>query len=730
LPGLEVTEEDLRVFFEETEEFLRMMEDDLVGLERGDQRADRLASIFRAAHTIKGSSATLGHRTMAELTHDMENVLDRLRKGQLQVNTAVVNHLFMALDLLRKLTCDLLDGRPESTDTSEVRRLLEEDLKGSAAAATTTTLSAASAPEGAASPNAVRAPAGFAAAGLAGFELTATEADALTSRLAGGAPLWRVQVDFDPQAAMLSVRAYQTYLCLEEHGALAATRPTLADIEQERAGACLTALLLSPDDPAALRTELERIGDIRLIRLEQVKAPDTVSAGEPAPAVTAVATASPTPGPAGVSLTPGPAGVSPVAEPAVGEGAAASGGIGSRGVVRTVRVSIELLDNLMNLVGELVIDRTRLTQGVGRLGQSGHQGADLTRELTEVTAHVGQTTTQLQEEIMRARMLPVDTLFRKFPRMVRDLAQRNGKSISLVVAGQDTELDRGVIEEIGDPIMHLLRNCVDHGIEPPAQREAAGKSAAGLVRLSASHQENHIVITVSDDGRGIDTEAIKAAAVRKGFLTAEAALRMSPKDAHNLIFLAGLTTAKRVSDVSGRGVGMDVVRRNIERLNGHIEIDTKLGHGTTITIRLPLTLAIIRALLVRTGGSVYAAPMASVVEALAITPAELRTVRGYEVIVNRGQVLPVHRLGGMLGEPAAADFPPFLVVVTTEGAKSGLLVDELLGDQEIVVKNLGQFLGTPPGLSGATILGAGEVALILDVQSLIGSVAPRKEKAA
>jgi two-component system chemotaxis sensor kinase CheA len=386
----------------------------------------------------------------------------------------------------------------------------------------------------------------------------------------------------------------------------------------------------------------------------------------------------------------------------------------------------------MNLVGELVIDRTRLTQIVGTL--EGHnQVGDVAQDLGRASAHIGRVTTELQERIMRARMLPVENLFKKFPRMMRDLSIKAGKEMDFVIRGEETELDRSVIEEIGDPLMHLLRNAVDHAIESPEERVRAGKSARGTVFLEASQQENQIVVVVRDDGRGIDPEKIRNHAIRKGILTAESAKRLSEAEVIDLIFGAGFSTAEKVSDISGRGVGMDVVRKNIEKLNGIIEIDTRVGQGAEFRIRLPLTLAIIRALLVEVDREVLAIPLSSVTETHRIPLAEIQTVNRREVITLRGKVHPLLRLVDLLGfsiEGKESQDYVLVVIVNLGGKQVGIAVDSLVGEQEVVIKSLGGFLGEIPGLSGATILGDGNVAIILDVPSLVKAWVPSAPKTA
>ncbi len=391
-----------------------------------------------------------------------------------------------------------------------------------------------------------------------------------------------------------------------------------------------------------------------------------------------------------------------------------------------VRIDVERLDALMNLVGELVIDRTRLARIANKVSQ--HSGdAAMAEELTETCRHLARISDDLQDEVMRSRMLPIESVFSKFPRLVRDLAQKVGKKIDFIVEGKDTELDRSVAEQIGDPIIHLLRNSIDHGIEPEEKRLAAGKSETGQVRLAARHEENQIVIDVEDDGRGIDAEVIKQKAVSKGIISAEAAARMGEREALDLIFAPGFSTAEQISDISGRGVGMDIVRTNVERLNGSITVETEVGQGTRFTVRLPLTLAIIRALLIDVAGQTFAIPLTSVVEALRIERDKLRSVNGHEAIELRGEVLPLMRLRDIFAEELAAGQQEnaeraqrqFVVAVRWGDRRGGLIVDALIGEQEIVIKPLGNLFRAAHGISGGAVLGDGQVAPILDIPALI-----------
>ncbi|MCS7002250.1 MAG: chemotaxis protein CheA, partial [Dehalococcoidia bacterium] len=388
---------------------------------------------------------------------------------------------------------------------------------------------------------------------------------------------------------------------------------------------------------------------------------------------------------------------------------------------KTIRFDVEKLDELMNLVGEMVIERTRLIQIASSIEDQFGESA-LVTDLREASVRIGRITEELQQKTMSARMLPIENVFSRFPRMVRDLAVKNNKAVDFIIQGQETELDRSVIEQIGDPLIHLLRNAVDHGLETPDQREAAGKPRTGTIRLAAylSESENMIVLEVEDDGRGIDAQKLRAKAVERGLLTREQADRLSDREAVELIFAAGLSTAEKVTDISGRGVGMDIVRANIEKLNGSIVIDTALGRGTKFTVRVPLTLAIIPVLLVLVGDIVVATPLVSVMETLRIRHDEIKTVRGQETVQLRNTVLPLVRLRHVFGMPPAEQSDRAFVVAVKWGERMvGLVVDNLVGNQEIVIKPLGRLFSGVDCLSGAMILGDGRVGLILDVPGLV-----------
>ncbi|MDQ2800867.1 MAG: chemotaxis protein CheA, partial [Armatimonadota bacterium] len=390
---------------------------------------------------------------------------------------------------------------------------------------------------------------------------------------------------------------------------------------------------------------------------------------------------------------------------------------------QTIRVEVSRLDSLLNLVGELVIERAQ----IHRIGEELHRRFPRDEEaaqLLETTHRIARVTAELQDQIMRARMLPIDGVFQRMPRMVRDLAQKTGKEIKFEMSGGETELDRTVLEVLSDPLIHLLRNSVDHGVEPPDARAEAGKPVIGLVTLSARHEENHIVIEIEDDGRGMDPQKLKESAVRKGLITEASAGAMSDRDAMGLIFASGFSTAATLSDISGRGVGMDIVKSNLEKVGGRILVDSVIGRGSRFTIHLPLTLAIVRAVLVEAGGGTYVLPLGNVVEMLRLGASEgetaRRTLGGQAVINLRGRTVPLANLAEMLCGSLEATHPEhisdeaYVVVVGAGDRQIGLCVEALVGEQEVVIKSVGALLGEVPGLSGATILGDGRVALIVD----------------
>ncbi len=492
-------------------------------------------------------------------------------------------------------------------------------------------------------------------------------------------PRYIVHLAIDAACPMPAVRVFQAYQAISRLGPLERTDPPQEHLAQfEGRSATVVLRLGHPEDVK------EALSGIDEIQLESVQAESVAS-----PAATA--------GQAGQA--------GPQAAEAEREAAA-----------QTVRVRVELLDHLMNLVGELVLDRTRIADLVSRLdGGKDQESEELRQELSRSSLHLGRVTLDLQETIMKARMLPIEHLFRRFPRLVRDLGAKSGKRVQLEIYGQDTELDRMVMDELGDPLTHILRNAVDHGIESPEKRLAAGKPEQGRIILRAATEEGYVVVDVADDGGGIDAEAVKRTAISRGVLTPEQAERLSMHEAQELLFAPGFSTSEEVTEISGRGVGLDAVRASLERLSGVVDLSTEPGQGTTFRLRIPLTLAIMRALMVRTGDAIYALPLGSVRQIVRLGKDNVQTAHGRPLLADRGKLIGLRSLAQIYDAPDSGE-DAFAVVVGAGDRQVALKVAALLGEQEIVLKSFGDFLGAVPGLTGATILGNGELALVADVR--------------
>lgn len=696
------TSEYIALFLEEAAEQINILEQDILLLEQSPSQ-EVLNEIFRAAHTLKGSSRAMGFTAMGELTHAMEDVFDALRKGELSVSTSMVNRLFDALDTLKAMRDQIAEKGTSDIACDELVQSLRDILGESPSDA----------------PTAVPAP----KQAEKSLTLQEHEREAALTALDNGLSVYHLTVRLAEDTLMKSVRALMVLQTIDANGgAVIASHPDEDALDNEQFDLSFE-LLVATDKPADyLRNLLLQISEIRDVEVAPWQESTTP---QPAQAKTTTEAAAPL-SEAFSAEEPMPQPTQPATHPAAnGEGEKTASRTSTAS--QTVRVDVARLDTLLNLVGELVIDRTRVAQ-LGREFEARFQHDELVDSLLETAGHIGRITDELQEHIMKARRLPIEHVFNRFPRMIRDLAQKFGKEVRLVMEGQETELDRSVIEIISDPLIHMLRNSVDHGIEPPDQRESLGKPRQGTIRLSARHEENHILIEIEDDGKGMDPAHLREAAVRKGILTREAAERLSDREALNLIFAPGFSTAKEVTEVSGRGVGMDIVRSNVQRVGGIVEVDSTPGKGTRFSIRLPLTLAIIRALLVRVAGQVYAIPLSSVLETLKIHPDMVQFVGRRPAIVLRGRTLPLVSLQAHFYKDdfdipsCRAEEPMYVVVVGFGERQIGLVVSHLIGEQEIVIKSLSRYLGEINGVSGATILGDGRVALILEVADLFDDV--------
>ncbi len=673
----DITAEDLKVFLEEAEEQLQLLDEDIIRLEKEEGNEALLQEIFRAAHTLKGSSAMLGHTRMSNLAHAMESVLDRVRKGTLLPGSGVVDALLHSLDGLRALNEELVSPDESEYDIASAVAELNAAMGGEGE-------SASVAGDG---------------GEMGPLALDDDGRERLQSAVAAGQTAYQVSVGFDKESTWTAVRCFQVVHELSQVGEVITSNPSPEDIEQEKVGFELRVVFSSFQGEEQVKGVMETVSDIQSLSV------DAYSSEQAAPEVQQVT------------------GTEETAELKAAEGAQAQAS--QAHTAQTVRIDVERLDSMMNMIGELVIATSRILQ-IGKTLE-GKYADDLVQELGRSSAHTTKVVNELQEDIMRIRMLPVATVFSGFPRMIRDLAQKSKKKVDFIVEGQETGIDRTVIEHIRDPLVHLLRNSVDHGIEPAEDRKAAGKPEMATLRLSACHEEGHIVLTVEDDGKGISAAVVKESAVKKGFVTAEDAARMSEDEAIGLIFASGLSTKEQATEVSGRGVGLDIVRKNVETLNGYVKVDTKVGKGTKFTVRLPLTLATVDSLLVMSSGALYAIPVVSVLETARLLPKEISTIGGREVIRLRGGVLPLLRLDRTLGMELPGgretDDSGRIPVVVVRGSDRlvALAVDELVEKQEIVVKSMGDQLGDVKGISGASILGDGRLALIIDAPTLVAT---------
>ena len=661
-----LSEEELKVFLAEADEQIELLDSDIITLEKEGANPDLLQEIFRAAHTLKGSSAMVGHQRMAELTHAMESLLDKLRNGELSVNTEIVDALLHSLDALKVLKNEIVSAEDSGLDITP----LVIELKAATGQS-----------------------AGPAKVAKKALTLGPDAREKLQEAVTKGQEAYNIKVALSQESEWAAVRCLQIVTELARIGEVIGSAPTAAEIEGEgEIGFDLEVVFVSPEDKDTIEGIITSIADI-------VSAEVTTYDAEKEAAAQGARTA----------------------EKKVTQEKKAAQAESSQSF-QTVRIDVQILDNLMNIVEELVIDRSRISR-IGKILGERYTNDEFISELGETSNHIIKIINELQESIMKVRMVPIATIFNRFPRMVRDLAQTQQKQLDFIVEGEETELDRSIIEQIRDPLIHLLRNAVDHGIEPSEKRKAAHKPEKATIRLAASHEQSHIVITLEDDGGGIDPEKVKNSAIKKGVIPAGAAEKLTEAEAIDLIFGAGMSTAEKATEVSGRGVGLDIVKTNVESLSGSVDLATRVGQGTKFTIRLPLTVAIIQGLMLTSDGVIYILPLTSVLETMIVTPAEIKTIGRKEVINRRGSIIPLLRLNTALGQETREietnGKGSLVVVVKADDKSAGLIVDGLMERQEIVVKSLGEYLGDIEGIAGATILGDGKVALILDVASLI-----------
>ena len=673
----------MSVFIDESKEHLQLMNDSLLKLEQEPEDIKIIDEVFRSAHTLKGMSATMGFTRIAELTHHMENVLDNIRTGKATVDTGLVDILFECLDTLNALVDEVIEGGQESTEVTELMEKLEGMTKGVSKEKTSKIPVKTQ--------EVKKEEALVSGDSKLSMNFNEYEKELIVAGHHKEMKTYLIEVKLDEGCLLKAARTYMVFRNLEEIGEIIKSNPSVQELEEEKFDNSFVVAFLSNRPVAEIQKEVQDISEVRNVTVEEyivtdipeIKTEEKVvekKAEVKTPAKTAAKTDKPTE------------------------------------VVKktaTVRVDTEKLDALLNLVAELVINKTRLAQ----IGSEYNL-----QELSETLSHVDRVTSDLQSVVTKARMVPIETVFSRFPRVVRDLAKDLGKDIELIVQGKETELDRTVIDEIGDPLIHLIRNSVDHGIEKPEIRKETGKSTTGTILLKAEHEGNSVVITIKDDGKGLNEELIVKKAIEKGLISDDEAEKMSKEEKVKLIFASGFSTAEKVTDVSGRGVGMDVVRTKIEALNGSIEVLTDAGLGTEIKIKLPLTLAIIEALMVKLEDEIFAIPLANIVETIDIGKEEIKVFQSENVVLLRGEIVPILNLSKLLdvdtNKPEIEDTNT-VVIVKVGSKKIGLVVDVLIGQQEIVIKSLGKLFTGTKGITGATVLGNGEVALILDVLTLV-----------
>lgn len=678
----------LDIFVEESREHLQNLNTSLLELEKDPNNPSVIHEIFRVAHTLKGMAGTMGFNHMATLTHDMEDVLDGLRNNRINVSSEVVDVLFQCLDALEGYVTEIVSSGQEGQEDNAgiikaLARLMNKDN--------------ASAQHKKEAPKADSRRDKTATDGLR-LKLNVYDRNVIEKAMESSMNVFQIYVELDQKCLLKAARAFIIFQILDHNAEIMKSEPSVEDIEDEKFDFSFTVLVITKHDEAFFQKELNSVAEVRKVEtlsithrhLENIQGDRQEEEAAPSDRDASAA------------------------DTASSLGGAQKGGNAKRLTNKTVRVDIDRLDVLMNLVSELIITKTRL-EDVGAGGK--------TNDYYQAVENLERITTNLHDAVMKVRMVPVETVFSRFPRMVRDVAKELKKDMELHMSGEETELDRTVIDEIGDPLIHIIRNSADHGLEKPDDRIARGKDGTGNIWLRAYQDGNNVVIEVEDDGQGINIEKVRKKIVEKGLESEEVAAVLSDNEIIQYLFRPNFSTADKVTDLSGRGVGLDVVKTKIEALGGTIELHSETGKGSKSIIRLPLTLAIIQALLVKIGNEKYAIPLSNIREINDIRPTDIQMVRNKEVIVLRDTIIPIIRLDQVLGVPVQETQnakKQLTCVIVRKGDKlSGLIVDSLIGQQEIVIKSLGKLLAGIRCIAGATILGDGNVALIIDVNSIV-----------
>lgn len=685
----------LEIFIDETKEHLQTLNTQILNLEQEPENMDTINEIFRAAHSLKGMAGTMGYKRMQNLTHDMEDVFSEVRNGTIKVNATIIDILFQCLDALDEYLNNIQSGADEGTNENEnLIKALNEFLNNKSTGEEQNVMHAQEetnkdvSTQNASEKNKWK-----------NMKLGDAQLHVLNEAKKQGKNLIGLTVYVQDSCILKAARAFLVYKTLEDVGEIIVSEPSAQDIEDEKFDFEFSLIMVADSTAQKAIDAAKNVSEIAevlggYVELNNIDENENSAAKREEIASTSMDKA--------VSVQNKNDNTKPTdkKKPVVN---------------RTVRVDIEKLDDLMNLVSELIIAKNSLVSATNEKEKT-------SGSVNEQIEYLESVTTNLHESVMKVRMVPIESVVNKFPRMIRDLQKKLDKKMELYMSGEETELDRTVVDEIGDPLMHLLRNSADHGIENDVNlRKQGGKSEVGSIYLDAYQDGNNVVIEVKDDGNGIDVEVVKAKALDRGTITEEQAAVMSDKEIINLLFLPSFSTSDVVSDISGRGVGLDVVRSKIESLSGEVEVKSTLGVGSTWTIRLPLTLAIIQSLMVIVGDEKYAIPLGTIQTIENITPTDIKHVQQKEVISLRGNVIPIIRINNVLGcQSKKSENEDLIVVIVQKGDKqAGLVIDELTGQQEIVIKSLGKYINKSKVISGATILGDGEVALIIDPNALI-----------
>ncbi len=699
----------LEIFIDETKEHLQTLSDQLMILEQEPENMDTINEIFRAAHSLKGMAGTMGYKRMQRLTHDMENVFQEVRSGNMTVKSELVDVLFRGLDALESYLANILETADEGTEDNDE---IINTLNSIADAATGKSIES---PSDNAAPAAQEGSVPEGGAKYGSIHITDFEKNTFEKAKAQNQNIFGVTVYLQESCILKAARAFLVFKALEELGEVIKAVPDVQDIEDEKFDMDFSLVYFTKESLEKVKAAVENVSEVKEAIVGPFEvildAPEAEAKPEPEPVKEEPKEAE-KPKPAAQ-----PAAAKAAAKPAeAAQPAAAKKSTAKPAVGRTVRVDIEKLDVLMNLVSELIIAKNGLVSI-----NSTEEDTKSDAAFNEQIEYLESVTTSLHESVMKVRMVPIENVVNRFPRMIRDLSKKLNKKMELHMTGEETELDRTVIDEIGDPLQHLLRNSADHGLEDNDERIALGKEEVGNIYLDAYQDGNNVNIEVRDDGAGINVDKVRNKAIEKGTITAEQAENMTDKEIIDLLFRPSFSTAEKITDVSGRGVGLDVVKTKIEGLGGNIECKSVMGEGSSFIIRLPLTLAIIQALMVELGTEKYAIPLGSIETIEDVLVTDIKYVQTKEVINLRGTVIPLIRLDQILDIEASGNETESLTVVIVKKSNklAGLVVDNLIGQQEIVIKSIGSYINCSKMIGGATILGDGEIALILEVNALV-----------